>query len=1394
MLGNLSVGTIAFLVGAVTAILLYLVFLWWRNPVLMKIGLRNLTRRKGQSVLIVIGLTLSTIIVISSLGVGDTLRFSVQKQAVSAYGKVDEIIAPPLLSMLASMANPNVDPAQAEQTQATLNNLMQGGLESVLALAQGGLPSIGTDRLARLRAAATQEPLIDGVAGSIVFPTIIRNVSTGQSEPLGFIFAVNDDYTNEFGLTSITGEPLTMATLQPGVGNIFVQASNLFAVVPALSEQFGQIQTALPLSDTVASLDVVTALAGLGALFTTVDPAMLPDVSISLATLEALGVDTTPLQALGKDSLTLREIATLLQAASVQAAQLQATGTLTQTTALTSTVALPLAGVITGAQPTDSAATLEIDPTRLNLAGAASASMTSLAADLLRVINLNTLGYTLDNTLGQYGLQLRQGDLYLNRLGAERLNASTGDLLEIYIGPLPVRFRVRAVVDQAGPLSALTPVVMLRLDEAQQLLFMPDRVNSVLISNIGDEMSSMQHTDAVSKRLAVLALDDAAVVTIADVLARPDVQAQLKALSADLPDVGQVQIEDADEMPPLLAGVIENVLSMFNIEQMTRQDAEGLLTAAASGDASALRELLARMTVREWLLTLELPDAVSREFATAVANLNQFEQIEPLNKTTIVSAANVGGGIFSTIFSIFGVFSILAAILLIVLIFVMLAAERRVEIGISRAVGVQRSQIVQSFMAEGMVYNLLAAALGVLLGIAITFAMTQFIGRLFNDLTGAINAQAGGIFAVSFAISWESIVVAYCAGVLITWLAMTISSWRVTRMNVATAIRGLSDEAEAKRRTWLASAWSWLWPLAVLAAGGYLLMQALTTNSLSLIMIAATVLLYGVTVLVGRILEETPIRNETGYRIVYSLLGVGLLLIWTPPWYTLAPQWFPERFTWDPTQAPTVFTIGGPLIITGAILVIMFNANVLSATLSAILSFVPSLRPVLRTAIAYPLSSRFRTGMTMVLFAMIMATVVVMAVVISTTQSLTRLDDRQTAGFEIEVSPTLLSFFNPVEDFPAALANLGDDPLNRQIAAVGLVTEQAMEGQVVGETGDFRFTSLAGVNRGYIDAAQQVYQLRSRAPGFADDAAVWEALATRNDVVIARPELFQALPTLPFGIGEAPDEDAEGAFAIGPEDVSSERRGRFRQPLRIVDGSDGYTLGDLRLTLATDGADGKRRTHTVQVIGVLDEDTNLVSSMLIGSEATLARLRSVPVTGESIYVKTQPGLDARAVAGEIERAFVSSGLDAVVLADRYAQRQRLTGGALQLLQGFMALGLLVGIAALGVISTRSVYERRQQIGMLRALGYQRGMVGLSFLIESSFVSITGLLIGAITGVVLGDNLVSAFFPQIGESAVAIPWSQIGLVVLGAYAFSLLTTIAPAWQASRVYPADALRYE
>ncbi|MFN8537301.1 MAG: hypothetical protein U0232_07465 [Thermomicrobiales bacterium] len=54
------------------------------------------------------------------------------------------------------------------------------------------------------------------------------------------------------------------------------------------------------------------------------------------------------------------------------------------------------------------------------------------------------------------------------------------------------------------------------------------------------------------------------------------------------------------------------------------------------------------------------------------------------------------------------------------------------------------------------------------------------------------------------------------------------------------------------------------------------------------------------------------------------------------------------------------------------------------------------------------------------------------------------------------------------------------------------------------------------------------------------------------------------------------------------------------------------------------------------------------------------------------------------------------------------ENNRANAGFFALLKGFIGLGLVVGIAALGVVAFRAVVERRQQIGMLRAIGFGRG--------------------------------------------------------------------------------------
>ena len=129
-----------------------------------------------------------------------------------------------------------------------------------------------------------------------------------------------------------------------------------------------------------------------------------------------------------------------------------------------------------------------------------------------------------------------------------------------------------------------------------------------------------------------------------------------------------------------------------------------------------------------------------------------------------------------------------------------------------------------------------------------------------------------------------------------------------------------------------------------------------------------------------------------------------------------------------------------------------------------------------------------------------------------------------------------------------------------------------------------------------------------------------------------------------------------------------------------------------------------------------------------------------------------------------------------------------------LLQGFMGLGLVVGIAALGVIAARAVVERRREIGMIRAIGFQKSMVQASFLIESSFVALLGIGIGVALGMGISVQILDGmkeFFPGI---TYRVPVANVVTVVLIAYIASLLTTLIPALQASRIYPAEALRYE
>ncbi len=167
--------------------------------------------------------------------------------------------------------------------------------------------------------------------------------------------------------------------------------------------------------------------------------------------------------------------------------------------------------------------------------------------------------------------------------------------------------------------------------------------------------------------------------------------------------------------------------------------------------------------------------------------------------------------------------------------------------------------------------------------------------------------------------------------------------------------------------------------------------------------------------------------------------------------------------------------------------------------------------------------------------------------------------------------------------------------------------------------------------------------------------------------------------------------------------------------------------------------------------------------------------------------------DARRTAKRLQGELVENGVEAVTFRTRVEEFGRVNLQFLRLMQGYLALGLLVGIAGLGVVMVRAVRERRRQVGVLRSLGFLPRIVRRAFLLESGLTAVAGILLGTVLALVTASQLVAnGDFGQGVE--FEIPWADVTVLCVVSLSASLLATAWPAQQASRIPPAVALRVE
>lgn len=848
-----------------------------------------------------------------------------------------------------------------------------------------------------------------------------------------------------------------------------------------------------------------------------------------------------------------------------------------------------------------------------------------------------------------------------------------------------------------------------------------------------------------------------------------------------------------------------------------------------------------------------LSEQVTQELKTILPRFVHVDQVKQQGIQTSQSAENI----FSTVFSLFSLFALAIGLLLIFLIFVLLAAERRAEMGMARAIGVQRYHLVLMYIFEGAVYDFLSSLVGIVIGVGSSILLLNFLQPILQRFN----------FPLKFSLQPHSLIVAYCLGVIFTFCSVAISSWLVSHMTIVQAIRDLPEIEHTPLSLTEIKQLFWQYPgtdyrsrektplfttvkmrlrrirrlllehvpnvvleilrtLAVLGllplvAGLGVLQWGLASREIIPFSLGVSLTVLGCGLLFNALLQRliVPLSTPSGgqaqgsvptvmvlgrwaqgfvstvggvgrgrlqralFTLSVTLVGCAIVAYWALPFDVLARLGLP-RFA----GGIEVFFVAGIMMIFCTAWVLLVNAHLWLAPLLALCARLPGLYVLGKLSSAYPLHNRFRTWLNMVMFSLVVFAMTVMAIITTAMQN-TYVDiNTQTGGYDIQAT----AYFKPLPDLSTSLQQYGINPAafttigESDTTTVGVIQPSAQRAR-------WGYYPAQIVNGGFLQGYG--LHLSARANGFSSDAAIWQALQTHPDYALLDSSAVPDNPNTLVNPGvydpSAPSADQAGGPAT-PPNFFSETTFKLAG---VYQGEKVFPATPVWIADETN-----RQSLKVTIIGIVDNSDSahfgLYISQALYDKAGLTKpLDPANPNQESYYFKVAPGQDKHALSLALGSAFLDYGLETTVLEDLIWQAHGPRIFLSQVLLGVVAITLLLGVAGLAITGTRAVVERRQQIGMLRALGCSRLLVQGSFLLESFLIGALGSTLGIVLGLILARNIFAAnFFERYQTGLVfGIPWQQLEIIIAVSLLASLLGALLPAWQAGRVTPAEALRY-
>ena len=729
-------------------------------------------------------------------------------------------------------------------------------------------------------------------------------------------------------------------------------------------------------------------------------------------------------------------------------------------------------------------------------------------------------------------------------------------------------------------------------------------------------------------------------------------------------------------------------------------------------------------------------------------------------KLDALEQAEASSGVLSAMFLVFGSFTIAAGILLIITIVTMMIDVRQKEYATVRALGMTRSDLRYTTMVEGSIAATVGCGIGSLIGVGLAWVIGIGFSTVFAN---------AGADVFSFHVDISSLLAGWFWGFHIAMMTLYGSALWSSRMIIVHALKNVPQRVP-KHVPWglylfiIGALALVLFSTGFFFIGGDLLAHsAWIILGCAVVLFICPILFWIVPVFRAKRTPEgsLPTYREAPRRTI-GFIGV-LLLVWTG-----LPSWIdPVRSGLTPNEFS--FIIIGLVQVFAGVLVLAALAPLMIRSALRLASFKSG--AVVPVALSYPLHKPLRTAVVMGMFSITVFSVIVLSGYTLQFENYSSNFVEESEGeFELMLSSARsrpLQLESPVSEW-----DLQNTDVN-QIDAVGRVYRaQAFIENNEGERSPY---ILRGVDRDFSEHGGLPLHLWDSSLGQSSEEA-WLNMQKQGDVVFVDAS---------FGLESSLDGTNVGIFAL-----------KVGENITIIDSQQ------------------PSHRREVMVGGILEQSSYLFSAGIwMPSEPVLKQYDgSLTRVYVSVSDDARPSPDfdtnevryfsaagktssereaATELAERLRLDLEKDGVDVSLIAEDVALIQALVLSILALFEGYLAIGLMIGIAGIGVVTYRSVSERRKHIGMLRALGFTRGMVARVHLIEVGWVSLLGIINGIVVGMMFHVGLHSAIWESEGADLV-LPWTTVFWVFFGGVFLVYLATLIPVRAVSKIQPSEALR--